>query len=82
VSKCWEQRGCDSEMESTCLHAESIEERCPSRCAFSQCDRPSAGVTSDPALIFDPEVDRTAAVKELCLYCAFFLKSGPRVGKA
>jgi hypothetical protein len=82
VSKCWEERGCDSEMESTCVHAMDPTERCPSRCNFSRCDRASSETSSDPALIFDPEVERTAAIKELCLYCAFFLKNGPRVGKA
>jgi hypothetical protein len=80
LAKCWEQRGCDAEMEATCVHAETPTERCPSRCNFAQCDRPSAGVTSDPGLIFSPDVDRTAAIKETCLYCGFFLVNGPRIG--
>ena len=79
MAKCWETRGCDAEMEATCVHAESAAERCPSRCAFAQCDRPSAGVTSDPALIFSPDVDREAAIKETCLFCGFFLANGPRL---
>jgi hypothetical protein len=79
VAKCWELRGCDAEMEADCVHAETRAERCPSRCSFSQCYRPTAGVTSDPALVFDPTVERTAAIREVCLYCPFFLTNGPRV---
>jgi hypothetical protein len=78
MAKCWERRGCDDEMMQSCPHA-NPEESCPSRCAFAQCDRPTHEVTSDPALIFEPTIDRDAAMKELCTYCGFFLKNGPRV---
>lgn len=80
MAKCWEQRGCDERMQERCVHAEKATEKCPPRCNFSQCDRPGAGVTSDPALIFDPAVDRSAAIKEVCLSCGFFLQNGPRIG--
>lgn len=81
MAVCWKQRGCDAEMESTCPHATSEEERCPARCAFaSSCDRPTHALTWDPALIFAENVDRTAPVKETCLYCEFFLTNGPRLG--
>jgi hypothetical protein len=78
MAKCWELRGCDDEMQSTCPH-NNPDEPCPSRCAFAQCDRPSHEVTSDPDLIFDYTIDRSLAMKEQCGYCAFFLKHGPRI---
>lgn len=79
MAKCWEQRGCDEEMQETCLHAIEFEDRCPTKCAFSNCDRRDHELSSDPALIFDPTVDRDAAIKELCMFCEFFLRHGPRV---
>jgi hypothetical protein len=77
MAKCWEKRGCDDEMMSRCPH-NNPEEKCPSRCAFAQCDRPGHGSSSDPMLIFEPTIDRSAAVKELCTFCAFFLTNGPK----
>ncbi len=79
MAKCWEQRGCDEEMQSTCPHPNELQDRCPTKCAFANCTRPSQAVTSDPELIFDPSVDREAAIKDLCMYCEFFLRHGPRV---
>jgi hypothetical protein len=79
MAKCWEQRGCDEEMRATCPH-NMPGHQCPTKCAFAQCDRPSHGLTTDPALIFDPSVDRSAAIREECTMCAFFIKNGPRVG--
>jgi hypothetical protein len=78
MAKCWESRGCDDEMMAECPHV-NPEEKCPSRCAFAQCDRPAHEATSDPGLIFDPTVDRGPAMKEQCTYCGFFLKNGPRL---
>jgi hypothetical protein len=80
MAKCWESRGCDDEMMSRCPH-DNPGEKCPSRCAFAQCDRASHHPSSDPALIFDPWIDRAAAMKELCTFCAFFLANGPRTGQ-
>lgn len=77
MAKCWERRGCDDEMMSRCPH-NSPGEMCGSRCVFAQCDRPTHEVTSDPMLIFDPWVDRAAAMKEQCTFCTFFLTNGPR----
>jgi hypothetical protein len=79
MAKCWEGRGCDAEMQESCLHAKSPTELCPAKCNFAQCYRPTAGATSDPELVFDPSVDRTATIKENCLYCPFFLINGPRL---
>ncbi len=79
MAACWEQRGCDDEMQATCPHPTTLKDRCPSKCAFARCDRPSREVTSDPELIFSVDIDRSAAIKEDCLHCAFFLRSGPRI---
>lgn len=78
MSRCWETRGCDEEMQAVCLHATTLRDRCPSKCAFSPCDEPQHSRTSDPALVFAVEPDREKAMKEPCLYCAFFLTRGPR----
>mgnify|MGYP007057166642 CR=1 FL=1 len=78
MARCWEIRGCDEEMQAECLHAVKLFDRCPTKCAFVQCDLPQSELTSDPALVFDPSVDREVAVKEPCLFCAFFLTHGPR----
>ncbi|PKQ16129.1 MAG: hypothetical protein CVT67_05890 [Actinobacteria bacterium HGW-Actinobacteria-7] len=80
MAKCWEQRGCDDEMQAECPHSSQLHDRCPSKCAFAGCDRPTYELTIDPELIFSVEVDRDAAIKENCMYCAFFLKNGPRRG--
>lgn len=79
MAKCWELRGCDEEMQSNCPHATQIMDRCPSKCAFATCDRPTHALTSDPALVFSIEVDRGAAIKDVCTYCEFFIVNGPRL---
>lgn len=79
MAKCWETRGCDEEMQADCPHPAEIGDRCPSKCAFAACDRQTYELTTDPDLIFDATVDRSAAIKEGCTYCAFFLKNGPRL---
>lgn len=80
MAKCWGQRGCDDEMQAECPHSAVIGDRCPSKCAFAACDRPTHEVTTDPELVFSATVDREATIKENCLYCAFFLRHGPRIG--
>lgn len=80
MAKCWEQRGCDEEMQSECPHHISFKDNCPTKCAFAGCDRPTYELTTDPELIFDPTVDRSAAIKDGCTFCAFFLRNGPRIG--
>jgi len=77
MAKCWELRGCDDAMQAECPHQDPSD-RCPAKCAFAQCDRPTHAVSSDPMLIFDPSVDRSAALREVCTYCTFFITNGPR----
>lgn len=76
---CWNERGCDEEMQAECPHSAIIGDRCPTKCAFAGCDRPTHELTVDPALIFDPSVDRSVAIKETCMFCGFFLRTAPRV---
>lgn len=78
MAKCWEMRGCDEEMQSRCPH-DVPTDKCPSKCAFAACDRPQHELTSDPMLVFEPTTDRSAAIKEVCGFCAFFLTHGPKI---
>jgi hypothetical protein len=79
MAKCWEQRGCDEEMQADCPHVSQFKDNCPTKCAFANaCPRPTHVVTSEAELIFDPTVDRTAAIKDTCMYCEFFLRNGPK----
>lgn len=75
---CWSERGCDEEMQAQCPHAIDPEEQCPLSCHFAACDRSTHRPTWDPALVFDVTVDRSAAAKEVCVRCEFFLRHGPR----
>jgi len=66
-------------MQQDCPHYIDLKDNCPTKCAFAQCDRPTHEQTSDPELIFDPTVDRAAAIKDECQICGFFLRNGPRI---
>lgn len=79
MPRCWEIRGCDEQMQAECLHSTTLNDRCPTKCAFVQCILPQHELTSDPELVFDPSVDRLQAIKEPCLFCVFFLTHGPRL---
>ncbi|MDI6712658.1 MAG: hypothetical protein QMD96_05410 [Anaerosomatales bacterium] len=81
MTGCWSVRGCDEDLQSRCPHAAVATERCPAECYYAKCDRPQHRVTADPGLVFDPDVDRGAAIKDVCLSCAHFLTRGPRIGR-
>ena len=78
-SVCWRTRDCSPEVQRACMHAVTDYDMCPSRCNFAFCDRDTNKITTDAALIFDPTVDRSQALKQTCHYCEFFLKNAPRV---
>lgn len=79
MAKCWETRGCDDEMQKDCPHPQELKDNCPTKCAFAVCDRPTYELTVDPVVLFDPTVDRSAAIKDGCITCAFFLTHAPRL---
>lgn len=75
---CWSSRGCDEEMRGRCPHALNEDEKCPLSCFYAKCDRATYDAVNDPWLLLDPAVDRSAAAKEVCTTCRYFLVSGPR----
>ncbi len=79
---CWEERGCDEEMESYCPHAFASDDGvCPAECNYTFCTREQHVRATSIDLLLDATVDRTAAVKESCRFCEFFLKNGPRLAQ-
>ena len=81
MARCWEQRGCDGDLLENCPHEQEFKDRCPTKCAFARCELPTHEPTDDPALIWDPTVDRSHAIREECLFCSHFLTKGPRIGE-
>ena len=79
MAGCWSRRGCSDEMQAACPHAIDPEEKCPVECYYAKCGNATYAPTGDPALIFDPTVDRSAARKQQCVYCGHFLTKGPRL---
>jgi hypothetical protein len=79
MAACWEIRGCEGPENcyEHCPHYE-LGGRCPVDCAFAECTRPTHKVASGLDLL-DPTIDRTAAIKECCCICQFFLDNGPRL---
>lgn len=82
MSKCWEIRGCEGDANNYdhCPHA-MLGGRCPVDCAFAECTRPQRK-QADVLELLEPTVDRSAAVKEYCCTCSFFLKNAPRIENA
>ena len=80
MAKCWEQRGCDEEMQADCPHPRRVHGQLPTKCAFAMCDRPTLRADDrSRAHLLRLIVDRSAAIKEVCLFCEFFLTHGPRL---
>lgn len=67
-------------MASRCPHATASTDRlCVTSCYYTNCPRPQYKHVRDLDLLLDPTVDRSAAIKEPCTYCEFFLLNGPRL---
>ncbi len=66
-------------MQAECPHAVDPTEKCPAECYYAKCGRETNRATSDPALIWAPDIDRSVAAKQQCFYCEFFLTKGPRL---
>lgn len=78
MAKCWETRGCDEEMQSRCPH--NIDGLpCPADCFNTRCERPTHQLVNAMDALLNPDVDRSAARKETCLFCQFFLDNGPKI---
>jgi hypothetical protein len=65
-------------MSENCLHAVTDYDMCPTRCQWATCYRDRHVLTTDPALLFEPDVDRSQALRQSCVYCEHFLLHGPR----
>jgi len=80
MGACWEERGCDEEMASRCPHAiSSMDGLCIAGCRYAACDKPHHKTATSFDLLLDSTVDRSAAIKEVCVFCEFFLNNAPRV---
>lgn len=77
---CWDERGCDEEIQARCPHNLG-QDYCPTECKFSQCSRPQRETVYGLAILDNPDVDRSRAVKEVCRSCKFFITHGPRIGE-
>ena len=78
--ECWELRGCDDEMMGRCPHvSEKVYSPCPADCRYANCGRARHVVATDFTLLLDASVDRSAVIKEQCMYCEYFLTHGPRL---
>lgn len=81
MAECWRERECGPDMRTLCMHAVTDYDMCPMRCAFATCRRTTHVHTSDPALVFAPNIDRSQALKQACHYCEHFLTHGPKLKK-
>jgi hypothetical protein len=67
-------------MAATCPHATSSEDgRCVTDCYYTICMKPQHKHAGNLDLLLDATIDRTAAIKEPCTYCEFFLLNGPKL---
>lgn len=78
MAHCWEERGCDAEMQTWCPHS-LTNDNCPPDCQYAACTRPTHVITSDLDLLFRTDIDRTANVKDVCSFCEFFLQHAPKL---
>ncbi|NPD31597.1 hypothetical protein HLV37_07005 [Eggerthellaceae bacterium zg-1084] len=80
MMRCWERRGCDEEWMSRCPHNLG-NDVCPTECFNVDCFLPTHVVATDFALLLNPDLEYSAAVKECCRWCEHFLTHGPRKGE-
>jgi len=67
-------------MASRCPFAiSSASGTCAASCYYANCDLKQRRFASDINILLDSTVDRSAAIKEPCTYCEFFLLNGPRL---
>ncbi|MCD8199743.1 MAG: hypothetical protein LUD25_02135 [Coriobacteriaceae bacterium] len=75
---CWEEPGCKREMLFDCPHdATGI---CPRSCMYTvNCENPQHERASAMETFSATDVDFSAARKENCHSCRYFLEHAPRV---
>lgn len=74
--KCWEERGCKGST-GDCPHFGA--KLCPRTCMYTICEKPQHEKASGMETFSAVDVDFSAALKENCHSCRFFLKHAPRV---
>lgn len=78
--KCWEQRGCNGDMYVDCPH--NTIDLCPRGCMYTICDKPQHELASGMEIFSAYDVDFSAARKENCHSCKFFLAHAPRINQS
>lgn len=76
MAKCWEVRGCKG-VTGDCPHFTA--KLCPRTCMYTICDRPQYQRASGMETFEAVDVDFSAALKENCHSCRYFLDNAPRV---
>ncbi len=77
---CWEEPGCEGKMLVECPHF--VTGICPRSCMNTvMCPRPTHQRVSAMEMWSATNVDFTAARKENCHNCRFFLDHAPRVAR-
>lgn len=80
MANCWERRGCDDEMMARCPHNIG-RDLCPTECWNAACYRSNHIIATDFELLLNSDRDYSAAIKETCHFCEFFLKHGPSLSE-
>ncbi len=73
---CWEERGCDG-VTDECPHFTA--HLCPRSCVYTICQNPWHVKASGMETFSAVDVDFSAALKENCHSCRFFLKNAPKI---
>ncbi len=76
--KCWEERGCKGTTGDCPHYATGI---CPRTCMYTVCANPWHEKASGMETFAAADVDFSAALKENCHSCRFFLEHAPRLAR-
>ncbi len=80
MAACWEEPGCNYLLSDDCPHyATGI---CPRTCMYTVCENPQHEYATGMETFSAYDVDFSAARKENCASCRFFLKHAPRIKTA
>ena len=76
MAECWEQRGCGG-VTGDCPHFNFG--LCPRSCMYTICHRSTYEKASGMEIFDAYDVDFSAALKENCHSCRYFLRNAPKV---